>query len=124
MPLVVDPDLKLHLITDEVSLKKACTGRVQPVELAKNLRQLLGWTGSGGPSGKRDQRRETDNWQQLVDVQYIQADGKAEVLAVVGKISNKHRLACAHGCALAEKTLANVLNMTVPKAKKDGVTWK
>ena len=125
MTLLVDHDLKLHQVIDEASLTNACTGHAKPVQLAKNLRKVLGWTKSGGPSGERDRSRETDNWQQLVDVRYIQADGSSEVIALVGKLSNRHRLACKQGCTLADGTLAHVLNEAKPFAKdKDKRTWR
>ena len=125
MPLLVDPTRQLHMVTDEKSLKAACDGHPKPAVLAANLRQVLAWTRSGGPSGERDRAKERDNWQQLVDVQYVQADGSLEVVALVGKIGHKFKtMKESLHVTFAQGSLANLLNGSKPKLEKDDLVWR
>ena len=53
-----------------------------------NLRQLLGWSGVGNSTGDkndRTDRKDASNWQHLTDIRWLQQDGKAELVPVVGK---------------------------------------
>ena len=127
MPLLVDPTRRLHLVTDEKSLKALIqsVGHPQPDAFAGNLRQVLAWTRSGGPSGERDRAKERDNWQQLVDVQYVQADGSLGVVAFVGKIGHKFKtMKESLHVTFAQGSLANLLNGSKPKLEKDDLVWR
>ena len=85
---LVAPDRVIHAIAfyDEVALKRVVeryeSNRKKQVELAKNLRQLLGWTNVGDD---RDGCDETANFQLLTNIWCLQHDVSRDIVAVVGK---------------------------------------
>ena len=115
---LVSPQRTLHIVADKESLTKLVDGRglekKKAKELKGNLAQLCGWNDVGAD---RDGRGETNNWQLLDGIRWLQRDGCDEVVPLVGKydhIAQGHGHALQKGPACAAATRA---------AAVDGATW-
>ena len=91
---LVSPDRVLHILAfrDEDRLKALQEQYEFTPEVARNLRQLLGWTevGNGrGDKNDRTGRKEAANWQMLSEVNWLKHDDGAEIVPLVGKPTHK-----------------------------------
>ena len=89
MVKLVSPDRILYVVEVEADLQKLAAAKIVPdATVAKNLRQLLGWTTVGSSTGDRNDRKsrdETDNWQRLEGVRWLLRAAGPELVPVVGK---------------------------------------
>ena len=91
-------------------------------ELAKNLRQLLGYTAVGGPSDGpdgREPRRITGNWVLLEDAVFLQIDGSIEVVALVGKQKFMYEtLKASHNVVFAFPSFQDLVSGRKPNGRR------
>ena len=85
MPYLVSPDTLVFSVPDEKALAAVISELQLPSFVARNLRQLLGWTSSGEG---RPRRQEAGNFQLLQDIQWLKHDDSACTVPAVGKLGH------------------------------------
>ena len=133
MQRLVAPDRVLHFVRPqadggEEDLQAAVPRDAKDrAKLVGNLRQLLGWSGVGNSTGDKNDRvgrKDANNWQHLADVRWLQQDGKAELVPVVGKYPHIYKTVVQPhpDMAFDQSQLKNLLLERI-KRTPDGWRW-